>query len=133
MSKIAIFLQLKLKNANDLLAYVLLFRTFAHIIASKIRNAMPSITLPIGFHILSLKADINDRCCKGGPFRHTVEYQLERYAHAETRARASFKITQMCMVYTSLLMKQFPELEEKVSSATFAMEIREMLIRNIQK
>ena len=94
---------------------------------------MPQFSLPIGYEIASLKADINERCHVGGPFRHTVEYQLERYANPETRAKARFKLTQMCMDYTNSLMEQFPDMQRIISHATLAMQIDETLIKSIQE
>lgn len=90
---------------------------------------MPQFVLPIGYMITSLKADINDRCHIGGPFRHPIEYQLERYHNPETRTRALFKINQMSFRYTDYLMEQFPELSSAISHATLAMQIAETLIR----
>lgn len=94
---------------------------------------MPRYTLPVGYEIASLKADINERCHVAGPFRHTVEYQLERYANPETRAKARFKLTQMAMAYTSSLMQQFPDMQRMISHATLAMQIDEVLIKSIKK
>lgn len=90
---------------------------------------MPTFILPIGYAIPSLKADINECCHVGGPFRHPVEYQLERYTDPATRQRAMFKITQMCMAYASHLMKQFPELQSRIATATLAMQIEEVLVK----
>lgn len=91
--------------------------------------AMPKFTLPIGFEITSLKADINARCFDGGPFRHPIEYQLERFRHPETQARGRFKIRQMAYNYTDQLMEQFPELQGEISYATLAEQIVEKLIK----
>lgn len=86
--------------------------------------------LPTGYTIPDLLADINNVCFVGGPFRHNIEYQLERYHHPDTRAKASFKITQMCMAYTNYLMNQFPELQAMVAHATLAMQIQETLLKS---
>lgn len=94
---------------------------------------MPKYTLPVGYEIASLKADINERCHVAGPFRHTVEYQLERYANPQTRAKARFKLTQMAMAYTNSLMQQFPDMQRMISHATLAMQIDEALIKSIKK
>lgn len=94
---------------------------------------MPKYTLPVGYEIASLKADINERCHVAGPFRHTVEYQLERFANPETRAKARFKLTQMAMAYTNSLMQQFPDMQRMISHATLAMQIDETLIKSIIK
>lgn len=91
---------------------------------------MPSFTLPVGYHIISLKKDMNECCNVGGPFRHTIDFQLERFRQPETRAYAIFKIKQMAFFYTDYLMNQFPDLQKKVSSATLAMQITEAIIRS---
>lgn len=80
--------------------------------------------------INTLIESINKVCFIDGPFRHNVEYQLERYTHPNTRAKASFKITQMAMTYTNYLMNQFPELQSRVAHATLAMQIQEKLINH---
>lgn len=90
---------------------------------------MPKFTLPIGFEITSLKADINARCFDGGPFRHPIEFQLERFRHPDTQARGRFKIRQMAYLYTDRLMEQFPELQDAISYATLAEQIVELLIK----
>lgn len=90
---------------------------------------MPSFTLPVGYHIMSLKADMNECCNVGGPFRHSIYYQLERFRKPETSACALFKIKQMAFFYTDYLMNQFPDLQKMISSATLAMQITEALIR----
>lgn len=89
--------------------------------------------LPTGDTIPDLLADLNNVCYVGGPFRHNIEYQLERYTHPDTRAKASFKITQMTMAYTNYLMQQFPELQTSIAHATLAMQIQETLIKSIAK
>lgn len=86
--------------------------------------------LSTGYEIPDLLADINNVCFVGGPFRHNIEYQLERFAYPETRAKASFKITQMAMAYTNYLMNQFPELQAMVAHATLAMQIQETLLKS---
>lgn len=88
--------------------------------------------LPNGYTIPDLLVAINNVCFVGGPFRHNIEYQLERFAHPDTRAKASFKITQMCMAYTNYLMNQFPELQAMVAHATLAMQIQEALLKSIR-
>lgn len=90
---------------------------------------MPSFMLPIGYHIMSLKNDMNECCNVGGPFRHSVDYQLERFRQPETRAYALFKIKQMSFYYTDYLMNQFPDLQKVVGHATLAMQFTEALIR----
>lgn len=92
---------------------------------------MIPFTLPTGYTIPDLLADLNNVCYVGGPFRHNIEYQLERYTHPDTRAKASFKITQMTMAYTNYLMSQFPELQASIAHATLAMQIQETLIKSI--
>lgn len=87
-------------------------------------------SLPIGYEIESLTADINERCYKGGPFRHPVEYQLERFCNPETRERARFKLSQMATEYTVCLMHQFSDLPRTISHATLAMQIMETLIKS---
>ena len=94
---------------------------------------MPKYTFPIGYEIASLKADINERCHVAGPFRHTVEYQLECYVNPDTRAKARFKLTQMAMAYTNSLMQQFPDMQRMISHATLAMQIEETLIKSVCK
>lgn len=94
---------------------------------------MPCFNLPIGYQIISLKADINECCHVGGPFRHPIEYQLERFLVPETRAYALFKIKQMTFFYTAYLMNQFPDLQKKISSATLAMQITEALVRSVRE
>lgn len=89
-----------------------------------------SFHLPTGYTIPDLLADLNNVCFVGGPFRHNIEYQLERYTHPDTRAKASFKITQMTMSYTNYLMIQFPELMSIVAHATLAMQIQETIIKS---
>lgn len=91
---------------------------------------MISFTIPTGYTIPDLLADLNNVCYDGGPFRHNIEYQLERYTHPDTRAKASFKITQMTMAYTNYLMNQFPELQAMVAHATLAMQIQETLLKS---
>lgn len=91
---------------------------------------MIPFTLPTGYTIPDLLADLNNVCYVGGPFRHNIEYQLERYTHPDTRAKASFKITQMTMAYTNYLMIQFPELMSIVAHATLAMQIQETIIKS---
>lgn len=86
--------------------------------------------LPTGYTIPDLLADLNNVCYVGGPFRHNIEYQLERYTHPDTRAKASFKITQMTMAYTNYLMQQFPELQNVIAHATLAMQIQEKIIKS---
>lgn len=90
---------------------------------------MPLYQLPIGYQIMSLKADMNECCHVGGPFRHTVEYQLERLHHSDQRGYALFKLKQMAFFYTAYLMHQFPDLQRTISNATLAMHITETLIR----
>lgn len=87
-------------------------------------------TLPTGYTIPDLLADLNNVCYVGGPFRHNIEYQLERYTHPDTRAKASFKITQMTMAYTNYLMTQFPELQSSIAHATLAMQIIEKIVHS---
>lgn len=94
---------------------------------------MPCFILPIGYQITSLKTDINECCHVGGPFHHPVDYQLERFLVAETRAHALYKIKQMTFFYTSYLMNQFPDLQKTISSATLAMQITEALIRSVRE
>ena len=94
---------------------------------------MPCFNLPIGYQIISLKADINECCHVGGPFRHPIEYQLERFLVPETRTYALFKIKQMTFFYTAYLMNQFPDLQKKISSATLAMQITEALVRSVRE
>lgn len=86
--------------------------------------------LPTGYTIPDLLADLNNVCYVGGPFRHNIEYQLERYTHPDTRAKASFKITQMTMAYTNYLMQQFPELQNVIAHATLAMQIQEKIFKS---
>lgn len=86
--------------------------------------------LPTGYTIPDLLADLDNVCYVGGPFRHNIEYQLERYTHPDTRAKASFKITQMTMAYTNYLMQQFPELQNVIAHATLAMQIQETIIKS---
>lgn len=93
---------------------------------------MITFFLPNGRKLQNLIVDINQTCCIKGPFRHNVEYQLERHRHPDTRAKASFKITQMCMAYTNYLMNQFPELQAMVAHATLAMQIQEALLKSIR-
>lgn len=81
----------------------------------------------------TLAASKNERCHVAGPFRHTVEHQLERFANPETRDKARFKLTQMAMAYTNSLMQQFPDMQRTISHATLAMQIDEALIKNIKK
>lgn len=90
---------------------------------------MISYKLPTGYTIPDLLADLNNVCFVGGPFRHNIEYQLERFTHPDTRAKASFKITQMSMAYTAYLMQQFPELQNVIAHATLAMQIQETIIK----
>lgn len=92
---------------------------------------MPKFTLPIGFEIPSLKADINERCCQNGQFHHNIEHYLGMYRQPETREKARFRITQICIDYTTKVMQQFPDLQAVKSGATLAMEIRETLIHQI--
>lgn len=91
---------------------------------------MIPFTLPTGYTIPDLLADLNNVCFVGGPFRHNIEYQQERYTHPDTRAKASFKITQMTMAYTNYLMQQFPELQNVIAHATLAMQIQEKIIKS---
>lgn len=91
---------------------------------------MIPFTLPTGYTIPDLLADLNNVCYVGGPFRHNIEYQLERYTHPDTRAKASFKITQMTMAYTNYLMLQFPELQSSIAHATLAMQIQETIVKS---
>lgn len=91
---------------------------------------MPSYTLPVGFEIPHLTTDIDTRCQHGGPFRHGVEYQLERFRDPEQRRRAVFKLTQMCNWYTDTLMQQFPELQSLVSHARLSAEIMDALLHS---
>lgn len=93
---------------------------------------MISYKLPTGYTIPDLLADLNNVCYVGGPFRHNIEYQLERYTHPDTRAKASFKITQMTMAYTNYLMDQFPELQSSIAHATLAMQIQEIILKSIK-
>lgn len=86
--------------------------------------------LPTGYTIPDLLADLNNVCFVGGPFRHNIEYQMERFTHPDTRAKASFKITQMTMEYTNYLMQQFPELQNVIAHATLAMQIQETIIKS---
>lgn len=94
---------------------------------------MPTFILPNGYKIISLTADINERCHVCGPFRHTIEYQFDRFANPETRAKARFKLIQMAMAYTNSLMQQFPDMQRTISHATLAMQIDETLIKSINK
>lgn len=93
---------------------------------------MISYKLPTGYMIPDLLADLNNVCYVGGPFRHNIEYQLERFTHPDTRAKASFKITQMTMAYTNYLMQQFPELQSVIAHATLAMQIQEIILKSIK-
>lgn len=90
---------------------------------------MPKYTLPIGYEIASLKADINERCHVSGTYPFTVEYLLESYANPETRTQARFKLMQMCMTYTSILMNQFTDMQRMVSHATLSMQLVELLVK----
>lgn len=86
-------------------------------------------TLPNGVVLNSLTDDINSVCHAGGPFRHTIEYQLERYQNPDERARARFKISQMTTFYVDKLMTQFPEMQAIISHATLAMQLKEILLK----
>lgn len=94
---------------------------------------MPKYTLPIGFEIASLKGDINNRCFEGGPFRHPIEYQMERLVHPETTLRGRFKIRQMAYHYTDCLMEQFPELQAAISYATLAERFVEIIFKEAKE
>lgn len=94
---------------------------------------MISFLLPNGYNIDDLFAEINNVCFVGGPFRHNLEFQLDRFQHNETRAKASFKITQMSMAYTNYLMNLFPELQSMIAHATLAMQIQDAIFSSIRK
>lgn len=94
---------------------------------------MPKYTLPIGFEIASLKDDINNRCFEGGPFRHPIEYQMERFLQPETCLRGRFKIRQMAYHYTNCLMEQFPELQSAISYATLAERFVEIIVKEARQ
>lgn len=91
---------------------------------------MPTFNLPIGYQIVSLKADMNECCNVGGPFLHPVQFQLECFNKPESRDHALFKIKQMAFFYADCLMKRFPDLERTISTATLAMQIVDTLIQS---